>query len=222
MIEKTLNNFKRILQPQGKTAFIYKMHNGAKVLDVGCGNDSASRLKKMRPDLYYIGLDIDHQNTGNKLKNTFTDEMHITESENFHEPIEKLSGKIDYIISSHNLEHCKDRDKVLKSMVNALSIGGLMYLSFPSTQSQNFPNRVGPLNYYDEKEHTEMPPDPKTIRSILESMNCQIVFQSLGYRPPFLVVIGLLLEPISRMMNRTLIGTWQLYGFESIFWVRKL
>lgn len=216
------NILRIILQPFGKTSFIHKMSRGAKVLDVGCGNDSASRLKKMRSDLYYIGIDIDHQNTGNKEKNTYADEMHITKPENFHKPIEDLSGKIDYIISSHNLEHCHDRDKVLKAMIHALKVGGTMYLSFPSMQSQNFPNRMGPLNYYDEKEHTETPPDPDTIHGILKSMNCQVVFQSLSYRPPLLALIGLLVEPISRFKNRTLIGTWQLYGFESIFWVQKL
>jgi 2-polyprenyl-3-methyl-5-hydroxy-6-metoxy-1,4-benzoquinol methylase len=216
------NKLRIILQPFGKTSFISKMSRGAKVLDVGCGNDSASRLKKMRSDIYYIGLDIDHQNTGNKQKNDNADEMHITKPENFHKPIEDLFGEIDYIISSHNLEHCQDREKILKAMAKALKVGGLMYLSFPSIKSQTFPNRVGPLNYYDEKEHTETPPDPEKICNILKLMNCEIIFQSLSYRPPILAAIGFLVEPISRMMNRTLIGTWQFYGFESIFWIRKI
>lgn len=216
------NKIRQILQPFGKTSFIYKMSNGAKVLDVGCGNDSASRLKQMRPDLYYIGLDIDHENTGNKQKSTYADEMRITKPENFHEPIEELSGTVDYIISSHNLEHCQDREKVLTAMIGALKKDGLMYLSFPSMQSQFFPRRMGPLNYYDEKEHTETPPDPEKIHRILKSMNCQVIFQSLGYRPPLLAMIGFIVEPISRLINRTLIGTWQLYGFESILWIRKL
>ena len=215
------NKLRIILQPFGKTSFIYNMSHGARVLDVGCGNDSASRLKKMRPDLYYIGLDIDHQNTGNKERNIYADEVLITRPENFHEPIEKLSGAVDYIISSHNLEHCQDRDRVLKAMIQALKVGGSMYLSFPSIKSQYFPNRSGPLNYYDEKEHTETPPNPEVICNILDSLNCEISFRTLGYRPLLLVFLGLLAEPFSRFMNRTLIGTWQLYGFESIFWVRK-
>jgi len=211
-----------ILQPFGKTSFIHGMSHGAKVLDVGCGNDSASRLKKMRPDIFYIGLDIDHQNTGNKKNNTSADKMFITKPENFHEPIEALSDGVDYIISSHNLEHCDDRDKVLKAMIRALKIGGSMYLSFPSIKSQYFPSRFGPLNYYDEKEHTEIPPSPEKICSILREMNCEIVFQSLSYRPLLLASIGFLVEPFSRILNRTLIGTWQLFGFESIFWIKKL
>jgi hypothetical protein len=60
------NKIRILLQPQGKTAFIHNMKRGANVLDVGCGNDSAYRLKKMRPDVHYDGIDIDHQNTGNK------------------------------------------------------------------------------------------------------------------------------------------------------------
>ena len=217
-----LNRLRIILQPFGKTSFIHSMTHGAKVLDVGCGNDSAIRLKKMRFDLYYIGVDIDHQNTGNKEQKTSADEMHITKPENFHQPINDLAGKIDYIISSHNLEHCIDREKILKAMIKSLKIGGLMYLSFPSMQSQYFPNRSGPLNYYDEKEHKDAPPDPEKIQDILKSMNCQIIYKNLSYQPLLLAFIGLLLEPISRIKNKTLIGTWQLYGFESIFWIKKI
>jgi hypothetical protein len=92
-----------------------------------------------------------------------------------------------------------------------------MYLSFPSTQSQFFPNRYGPLNYYDEREHTETPPDVNVITEILKLNGCSIEFISIGYRPIILRMIGLILEPISLILKRALICTWQLYGFEKIF-----
>ena len=211
----------RFLQPRGKTSFLMSMVRGAKVLDVGCGNDSPTRTKKCRPDLYYIGLDIDHSNTGTKHGYGSADQIYLTNPNLFHEQIEVLSNSVDYVISSHNLEHCNSPELVLRAMVLALKTDGMLYLSFPSISSQNFPHRRGPLNYYDEKEHIKEPPHPEQVLKILKSMNCEVQFMSARYRPILLFMLGILLEIPSRFLNRTLPGTWQLYGFESIIWARK-
>lgn len=89
-VKKITDIFRRFLQPHGKTSFIYEMNSGAKVLDIGCWNDSAYRFKLMRSDCYYIGIDIDHDNTGNKQIGKFPDEVLITSPNRFHEPIDRL------------------------------------------------------------------------------------------------------------------------------------
>lgn len=113
-------------------------------------------------------------------------------------------------------------EKILISMIHAFKTGGVMYLSSPSLQSQYFPTRLGPLNYYDEKEYILTPPDPIEILQVLESNGCKVLFHRLQYRPILLKFIGFLIEPLSRIKNRTLISTWQLYGFEMIFWIKKI
>jgi hypothetical protein len=220
-MKKIINKLKTILNPYGKSSFILKMDHGLRLLDVGCGNDSAFRTKSMRSDIYYIGVDIGHANTGNKKIGEYADEMYVTSPEAFHTPIERLEQSVDYIISSHNLEHCQDRGRVLLAMVSALKVGGEMYLSFPSIRSQDFPSRKGPLNYYDEKEHICSPPNPDDIIKVLIENNCQILFSSFNHRPLVMAGIGFILEPLSLILNRTVIGTWQLYGFETIMWIKK-
>jgi 2-polyprenyl-3-methyl-5-hydroxy-6-metoxy-1,4-benzoquinol methylase len=210
-----------LLQPKGKTSFLMSMALGARVLDVGCGNDSPSRTKKSRPDLYYVGIDIDHSNTGTRHGYENADEFYLTHPDEFHNKIFELRNQFDYIISSHNIEHCYNRESVLRAMASSLKSGGVLYLSYPSKASINFPHRRGPLNYYDEKEHTETPPDTEYVIKLLNSMSCDVEFMSESYRPILMRVIGLLLEIPSKALNRTLTGTWQLYGFETIMWIKK-
>jgi hypothetical protein len=46
------------LRPRGKLAFLKSLPPGARVLDVGCGNNSPRDAKVLRPDLIYTGLDM--------------------------------------------------------------------------------------------------------------------------------------------------------------------
>jgi hypothetical protein len=53
---------KRRVNQKYKPDFILQLPRGAKVLDVGCGNNSAQSTKKLRPDIYYVGLDVGDYN----------------------------------------------------------------------------------------------------------------------------------------------------------------
>jgi 2-polyprenyl-3-methyl-5-hydroxy-6-metoxy-1,4-benzoquinol methylase len=140
----------------GKRAFILSIPDNAMVLDVGCGNNSPLYTKSLKPNITYIGLDIgDYNQTSRPL----ADKYIITSPDLFASEIEKLSETVDCVISSHNLEHCIDRNRVVKAMVNALKPNGSIYLSFPCMDSVNFPgSRSGCLNYYDDSSHMYAPP----------------------------------------------------------------
>ena len=69
---------------------------------MGCGNDSPARVKSLRPDLWYIGLDIlgdDNQTKPTNLANEYI----ITAPESFADRIRDFEAGVDAVVSAHNL-----------------------------------------------------------------------------------------------------------------------
>ena len=211
-----------VLKRRGKAAFLASLKSGLKVLDVGCGNDSPVRFKAVRPDLQYVGLDIQDYNQS-QSPSLVADGYLIATAEGFAAEIAKFPQQFDVIVSAHNLEHCNGPDAVLEAMVGALRAGGRLYLSFPCEASVRFPSRRGGcLNFHDDGTH-RVPPDFRKICDYLASRRIRIDFAASRYRPAVLFVLGLLLEPLSALMNRIMTAgtTWALYGFESVIWATK-
>lgn len=219
---KTLRNIAIcILKPNGKVAFVKSSPRYAQILDVGCGNDAVINIKKLLPDCHYTGLDVGDYNQGSFSK-LLIDKYIIVAPDIFAEAISSLGPIFDSIISSHNLEHCDDRDSTLSSMMFALKPGGRLYMSFPSSRSIYFPKRKGTLNYYDDLTHQGQPPNYDSIISSLQKNNFVIEFATRHYQPLVMRLLGLILEPLSALQKRVLKGTWEFYGFESIIVARKL
>jgi 2-polyprenyl-3-methyl-5-hydroxy-6-metoxy-1,4-benzoquinol methylase len=124
---------------------------GAQVLDAGCGSHLPSRIKEMRPDLRYTGIDIVPYNNKNRICKA--DKFIVTSAANFAAAISIETEKYDAVMSNHNLEHCGNREETLANMVTALKNGGCLFLAFPCEHSIDFPNKVGTLNYYDDTSH---------------------------------------------------------------------
>lgn len=209
-----------ILRPNGKINFLLSIiHLSPKILDVGCGNNSPYKVKQILPNAFYVGIDIcEIDDLGSNSSYNYI----LASPDDFSGSISKIEHKFDAVISSHNLEHCNDLWGTLNSMIDSLNDGGLIYISFPCSESQFFPARIGTLNYFDDETHQLTPPDFLKIISKLESSNFIIEYSNRRYRPIFLFFIGLILEPISALFRRKLYGTWELYGFESIIWARKV
>jgi SAM-dependent methyltransferase len=189
-------------------------------LDVGCGNNSPYQIKTMFPNIIYTGIDIGDYN---QTKPNLADNYIITSPEKFADKIAELENSFDTVISSHNLEHCNDRNKTLNAMIKALKMGGYLYLSFPTENSINFPGpRAGTLNYYDDPTHKGVPPKFDEIIEILMSNGMEIVFASKAYKPFFYYLIGMLLENKSKKEKKVWWPIWAYYGFETIIWARKM
>jgi SAM-dependent methyltransferase len=206
----------RLLREKGKSAFIYSLPQKAKVLDVGCGNNSPIRFKTKRPDCYYIGLDVaDYNQEANARESA--QEYILTEPEHFPAAIRRFECQVDAVISSHNLEHCEAPAEVMDAMLKCLKPGSRLYLSFPCEESVRFPKRRGTLNFFDDPTHKVVPNWENTISKIAQE-GLVIDFCAKRYRPRLLAAIGLLLEPWSALVGRVASGTWALYGFESVIW----
>jgi SAM-dependent methyltransferase len=210
---------KRILRRNGKSDFLSKLSSNSSILDVGCGNNSPFRTKDILPNCDYVGLDIGDYN---QTKPIIADRYVLTTPQDFANEIGKFREIFDAVISSHNLEHCNDRDKTLQAMLGALKINGKLFLSFPCEESVGFPSRVGTLNYYDDSTHKLSPPNFDKTLSIIEVSGFEVEYAQKNYSPKILSFLGLICEPLSKMRNRVMIGTWEYYGFESIIIAKKV
>jgi len=222
MIYQLRTTLERLLKPHGKLSFIQALPLNAKLLDVGCGNNSPMNTRMQRPDLLYVGLDIGDYNQARPVTE-FASKYIVTTGDNFAVEIDHMRDEFDAVISSHNLEHCNYKMVTLSAMLNAVKTGGMVYLSFPSAASVHFPHRRGTLNYYDDDTHKAEPPAFAEIVAAIHSRGFQIEFAKQRYRPVLLAFIGLMLEPIGLVLGRNMpvTSTWALYGFETIIWARR-
>jgi ubiquinone/menaquinone biosynthesis C-methylase UbiE len=218
-LEQVRHHVHRLLHPRRKMAFIYSIPKSAKVLDVGCGNSSPLITKRARPDLRYTGLDVcDYEQR--VPASDYSEEYVVVSPEKFAAEIVKRPNSYDAVICCHNLEHCTQQEQALIGMLRALRKNGTIFLAFPCADSIRFPSREGTLNFFDDQTHTT-PPDYAWILDRLREEGFKITFARRRYRPWRLFMIGLLLEPMSRMKKKVIRGTWSLYGFESIIWAKK-
>jgi SAM-dependent methyltransferase len=170
------------------------------------------------PRCNYTGIDVSNYN---QEKPNLADEFVIASPEGFAREVAKRENSFDAVISSHNLEHCDDREGTLSAMLLALKPGGRIYISFPSSASTGFPSRGGTLNYFDDSTHKSSPPDFDDLIRTLSERRFEVIFAAKRYRPVILYALGLLLEPVSRVLGRRVPGTWEYYGFEAIVWARR-
>ena len=212
MIRSTYNG-------RGVKAFLLACGEADRLLDVGCGNNAPLVAKSIRPDLYYIGIDVSDHRQGRDPRQV-ADEYRLVPPGEFAAAIGSYKGALNAVVSAHNLEHCDQPDAVLVNMIDGLKPGGRIYLSFPAQASRRFPRRRGTLNFYDDETHRE-PPDYRAVCASLNDKGLQIEFAAERYRPMVKWLVGLALEPVSRLRNRVMFGTWAFYGFETVIWARR-
>lgn len=201
--------------------FLHSIKNerSTRVLDVGCGNASAAYIKKVCDKVFYTGIDVgDYNQTDASL--SAMDKYYVVSPEEFATKIAEMDTTEDYVISSHNLEHCNDPMAVLDAMCGSLKSGGKMYLAFPSEESSLFPPLGGTLNFYDDPTHRNLLDFDEVIRK-LKMNGMRILFKRKAYRPFFLRIIGRINENAARSINHTMDGTWAYWGFESIIWAER-
>jgi SAM-dependent methyltransferase len=208
-----------ILHPNGKVHFLTRLHDSASILDVGCGNNSPYLVKSILPRSIYTGIDIGDYN---QTKPNRADYYIVTKPETFAARIAEYDACFDAVISSHNLEHCNDRLATFCAMLRATGPSGLMYVSFPSASSVTFPRRIGTLNYFDDPTHKDSPPDVNQLLAVAREHGFEEVFVVHQNRPWVSRLIGLMLEPFSRITHRVMRGTWELYGFEAVMILKRV
>lgn len=221
IVPPALRNLAWLLRPDHKLAFLLSLPPNAAILDVGCGNNSAKRAKRARPDLRYVGLDIGDYNQAAESKEAM-DRYVLNTPARFAEAIKEIGECFDGVISAHNIEHCNEPFEVIAAMCAVLKPGGRLYLSFPTEDSVNFPSRHGTLNFHDDPTHRDVP-RWEAIKTALEDAGMTLDRAVQRSRPIPFMVAGMLLEPVSALRKKVdrYGAAWAWWGFESIIWARR-
>ena len=209
---------RKFLRPLGKIHFLSQLPSKAFVLGVGCGNNSPYRVKQILPKCHYVGIDVGDYN---QTKPNLADEYITTSSSSFPKAIKAYSIQCDAVISTHNLEHCENRNETLKAMLDAVKPGGKIFIAFPSEKTMRLPHRRGTLNYADDPTHKQTPPDYNWVLNTCKYHNFVVLFATQHYQPFLLRTIGFMLEPISHFCGKNMLGTWEYHGFETIVIAEK-
>jgi 2-polyprenyl-3-methyl-5-hydroxy-6-metoxy-1,4-benzoquinol methylase len=108
-----------------------------RILEIGCGTGATgSVIKGKKPDLIYVGLEIDEQAAriaGNRLTKVLTCDIEKVHPDqlNFEKEF------FDLIIAADVLEHLYDPWRVMHLLRSYLKKNGKVLLSFPNTQNIN-------------------------------------------------------------------------------------
>jgi SAM-dependent methyltransferase len=178
------------------------------ILDIGCGNHSASLTKKYYPTCKYFGLD--------RSKEYNNDRADFEAMDGFFELNLETPGSLavipddhfDCIFLSHVIEHLANGESVVQALLPKLRRGGVIYIEFPSSRSLHLPKMRGTLNFHDDPTHKKVY-DLNELKALLVNNGCCIV--RAGVRRSLKRII---------LFPFYLIGSIVQYGYPSagVFW----
>jgi SAM-dependent methyltransferase len=192
-----------------------------KILDVGCGNHSATITKKNFPNCEYHGIDSRRDyNVSNEdfllMKKFYEIDLSIL---NFDEIPNNF---FDVIMMAHIIEHLKNGDEVILALLPKLKRGGVIYIEYPSERSVNFPSKPETLNFYDDPTHVRIYA-VEELKLLLQKND--LIVKEAGIRRS---LSNILLMPAKIIYNKLKKGFvpgsvyWDLYGFaEFVYAIKK-
>jgi len=206
---------------QYRYKFIRKFKNEKfRVLEVGIGNESPTKFKKLFKNAIYDGVDKNLDYNLSKVSINQIDVFYNRDLE-----VESLADipneNYDYVIIAHVIEHISNEEEILRQLAKKLKYGGYLYLEYPSKQSVNFPSMKGTLNFYDDPTHKRFYSFSELTNLFLNE-NLKILRS--GVKRDFWRIFGLpLIIPISFLKLGYIRGSvfWDLLGFSEYFLVRK-
>jgi SAM-dependent methyltransferase len=191
-----------------------------RLLDVGSGNHSATRITDLFPACMYYGLDLDRDYNN--------DEEDFKRMKDFYElDLTKLDYSIlpdnyfDGIWMAHVIEHLPNGDKVLPLLVQKLKPGGYFYVEYPGKKSLNLPSMKGSLNFKDDPTHVRVYSVPE-LSEIFINNNCCVL--QAGTRRNWYYILSFPLRAIVSLVKKGYVQGnvfWDIMGFAEYLWIRK-
>jgi SAM-dependent methyltransferase len=146
---------KRVIMPVKFKRF-YRTHRERRftLLDIGCGNHSATSAKRYFPNCVYYGVDKDNYNNDDRdfaaMEKFFSIDLEDGGLDSLPEDF------FDVILCSHVIEHLRNGLEVLGKLNSKLAPGGKIYIEFPSLASLNLPSMNGTLHFCDDPTHVRL------------------------------------------------------------------
>lgn len=191
-----------------------------KLLDIGAGNHSASKTKRLFPNCRYYGLDLD------KSYNNSPEDFAAMEQ--FYEmDLTKLQFQslpddyFDAIWMVHVIEHLHNGDEVLLGLLPKLKKGGYLYVEFPGQKSTTLPSMHGTLNFKDDPTHVRIY-SSNSLSKLLSNSGLKTL--SGGTRRNWYYILGMPLRIAGHWVKgKKLQGNifWDLLGFAEYVYGRK-
>ncbi len=191
-----------------------------KLLDVGAGNHSASRITSLFRNCEYYGLDMD--------KNYNNDESDFAVMKGFFElDLTKLNFSVipdesfDGIWMAHVIEHLYNGDEVVKGLLRKLKSGGYFYIEYPGKKSTTLPSMRGSLNFKDDASHVRLYSVPELLK-IFELNGCMVL--KSGTRRNWFYIISMPVRMLLSLFKKGYLEGnifWDVMGFAEYLWVKK-
>jgi SAM-dependent methyltransferase len=191
-----------------------------RLLDVGAGNHSASKITSLFPHCEYFGLDISKEYNNDiqdfrVMKGFF--ELDLTLLDYSKIPDQYFDG----IWMSHVIEHLYNGEEVIPKLLEKLKPGGYFYLEYPGKKSLNLPSMKGTLNFKDDATHVKVY-SITPMERIFEENNCKVL--SSGTRRSWWYIAAIPVRIVSSLMRYGYIQGnvfWDALGFAEYLWVKK-
>ncbi len=177
------------------------------VLEVGIGNDSPLRFKRIFPQCKYYGVDKDlNYNLSEKSLSSIHKFYQVDlEKDSL---VEIPNEFFDYVIIAHVIEHLENGEEIISELANKVKSGGGFYIEYPRKASAKFPSMKGTLNFYDDPTHKRFY-EIDILKKILVSEGFRII--KSGTKRDFTRIVG-----IPFMIAKSLIVLKYIRG--SVFW----
>lgn len=192
-----------------------------RLLDIGAGNHSASKTKRVFPQCEYHGVDMerDYNNTEEDLQlMTAFYEMDLTKLD-----FSSIPGNyFDAINMVHVIEHLYNGDEVIKGLLPKLKSGGYMYIEYPGAKSTKLPSMHGTLNFKDDPTHVRVY-SVKELSALVTANGCEVLKEGMRRNPWF--ILSMPLRIVGKWVRgKKLEGNifWDVLGFAEFVWVKKL
>jgi SAM-dependent methyltransferase len=191
-----------------------------RLLDIGAGNHSATKIKNVFPQCEYHGVDLerDYNNSEEdfKLMSGFY-EMDLTKLNMSSIPDNYFDG----IWMVHVIEHLYNGDEVIKHLLPKLKKGGFLYIEYPGQKSTSLPSMYGTLNFKDDPTHVRVY-SVKEISALLKNENCSTLKSGIRRNGWFIMAMPFRII-FTLLQGKKLQGNifWDLLGFAEYVWAKK-
>ncbi|MCX8020731.1 MAG: class I SAM-dependent methyltransferase [Chitinophagaceae bacterium] len=190
------------------------------LLDVGSGNHSPSKTKKVFPFCEYHGVDLKADERYNepdrKAMSAFYElDLSLLQYDSIPDDY------FDFINMAHVIEHLSNGEEVLKRLLSKLKKGGYIYVEFPGIRSLKLPSMHGTLNFYDDPTHVRLYRYTE-VSDWLTTFGCTVLKCGVRRNWPYIAAIPF------RVLYALLTGKkinanifWDITGFAEFVFARK-